>query len=262
MKNIAIITVLSLMLFNCSTNVIDSNSNSEKSNDKSKLSLGKTEKTNEADHKHTMTLKITPYSAPKSIKELYKTKFIVDTMYYELITNKLGDDDNEYFVNFNKIIGQSESTEYEPNQLLPVKKNDYFDPVFKDGNDELILPFYVDEERENTILTIWKYYEKKIEYKTYIKNLFLTKYSSIRIIDKESFDNNQYILGETYSPDEGSLNRIIWTAKLTSNNELLSKKSYNLGEINTDSIISKCSINESDGKLFIMNGNERVDEIK
>lgn len=193
-----------------------------------------------------------PYSNPKTINEILESVYIVDTLIIKTVQNGIGNNDDDFLIIFNEIIGKVNSIEERPNQISAMKKVEYFDPVFIRKNEDLIIPFHSDSERENTIFTIWAKNGNEFEYKEYIQKLFITKYSKIRVIDEFTKDNISYLLIEEYSPDEAEMNRYLSLGKLTPTNELSVIKSYQLGVIETDSNVPKCYLRYEKSKLSII----------
>ena len=210
--------------------------NKKASNDKDKINLDQ----------------LLPYSNPKTINEILESVYIVDTLFRKTIKNEIGNDGDEFLIIFNKIIGKVNSIEERSNQISAMKRVEYFDPVFIRKNENLIIPFHSDIERENTIFTFWTKIGNEYEFRDYIQNLFITKYSRIRIIDEFVNGKYSYLLIEKYSPDEAEMNRYLSLGKLSSRNELSLIKTYQLGIIDTDSIIPKCYLKYEKNKLRII----------
>ena len=254
MKRIMNFLILICLIFSgCTTNEKNTNEETKIDDNKNlkKEKLAPTKKKSSKKDKIVID-QILPYSNPKTINEILESVYIVDTLFRKTVQNDIGNDDDEFLMVFNEIIGKVNSIEERPNQISAMKKIEYFDPVFIRKNGNLIVPFHSDSERENTIFTIWAKKGNEFEYKDYIQKLFLTKYSRIRVIDEFTKDKMTYLLMEEYSPDEAEMNRYLSLGKLTSKNELSIIKSYQLGIIETDSIIPKCYLKYENSNLSII----------
>ncbi|MDA9773599.1 hypothetical protein N9B82_01465 [Saprospiraceae bacterium] len=149
---------------------------------------------------------ILPFASPQTIEELYDRKYIVDSLYRSSTTNPEGVQERQYEINFTKITGIDQQKNWHKNSIQALNPTKFFDPKYE--SDSLIyLPFHVDDEREWTIFTVWKKTATNIQFVYHFKNLFITKYGRIRMIDKLQHGKIDYFLLESYVPNEDGMYR-------------------------------------------------------
>ena len=199
---------------------------------------------------------ILPFSPPKSVGEIYATKYIVDSLFRSSTSNSEGVKERRYEMNFTQITGIDKKNNWSKNSIKALQPAKFFDPKFQ-ADSLIYLPFHVDEEREWTIFTVWKKTAANIQFIYHFKNLFITKYGRIRMIDKLRHGNINYYLLESYIPDEDGMYRSLEIVSSITDapKNLKSMYSQKLEKIDLDKIIPRSMLSIVDKKITLSREN-------
>jgi len=147
--------------------------------------------------------KFKEYENPTNIKELLSLRIGVDTLYTEVIPNDIGDDDNNYRIRFNNIIGIDTTGSSTKSVIKVIDSTSYFNPMFK-TNNEYYLPFCMEPGCDIVSILQWTQLENELIFKKNYQIKFLIKYGKLKVSDVKIVNQEKYILVETFSIEESS----------------------------------------------------------
>lgn len=194
---------------------------------------------------------ILPFTAPKNLEELLNTIYVVDTLIQKKILNGVGDDDNEYELSFNEIIGVVNSQNNDYPILFAMKPIYNINTVYQQKDSSFLIPFYTDRDREICLLTKWKKEAGNINFVAVMKNLIRCKYAILKVSDEVEVNGVNYLIGEEFQSDEAGQFHSVWVAKLLDEISMKRLAEHHLGIVDSDTIRKPLNLVLKNQKIFL-----------
>ncbi len=154
------------------------------------------------------------------------------------------------------------------NTLEPYFKDDKTIDIKKltlDESGKIFLPYRHDIDGESTVITIWKIQNDSLKYEGHYKNIFQSKYASVKPLLFYKGIRNSYLIGTTSFAEGGGYGEEYWVCKILENNFLQIKSIYSTGGEFSDDTLKTVSYKKHNNTLFFYekiykNTNEQISE--